>query len=104
MYEMDNVPPRYPQIPCELNVRPEHVSTQVPGYSLDHVRICLQLAKMIASSLFGCPNRLGRGIEVFLVKLMVVKSSIVVPVIIVMWDLKFIVELVVIEVICVEKL
>ena len=52
----------------------------------------------------GCPNRLERGIEVFLVKLMVVKSSIVVPIIIVMWDLKFIVELVVTELICVEKI
>ena len=51
----------------------------------------------------GCPNKLERGIEVFLVKLMVVKISIVVPIIIVMWDLKFIVELVLNELICVEK-
>ena len=35
---------------------------------------------------------------------MVVKSSIVVPIIIVMWDLKFIVEVVVTELICVEKI
>ena len=35
---------------------------------------------------------------------MVVESSIVVPIIIVMWDLKFIVELVVTELICVERL
>ena len=40
-------------IPGQLNVRPKHVSTQVSGYPLDHVRICLQLAKTIASSLFG---------------------------------------------------
>ena len=39
-------------IPCQLNVRPEHVSTQVSGYSLAHLRICLQIAKTIASSLF----------------------------------------------------
>ena len=38
-------------IPCQLNVRPEHVSTQVSGYSLAHLRICLQIAKTIASSL-----------------------------------------------------
>ena len=49
----------------------------------------------------GWPNRLERGIEVFLVKLMVVKSSIVVPIKKVMWVLKFIVELVVNELICV---
>ena len=40
-------------IPCQLNVKPKHVSTQVSSYSLDHVRICLQLAKTISSSLFG---------------------------------------------------
>ena len=39
-------------IPCQLNVRPEHVSTQVSGYSLAHLRICLQIANTIASSLF----------------------------------------------------
>ena len=39
-------------IPCELNVRPEHVSTQVSGFSLAHLRICLQIAKRIVSSLF----------------------------------------------------
>ena len=39
-------------IPCHLNVRPKHVSTHVSGYSLAHLRICLQIAKMIASSLF----------------------------------------------------
>jgi len=39
-------------IPCQLNVRPEHVSTQVSGYSLAHLRICLQIAKTNASSLF----------------------------------------------------
>ena len=39
-------------LPCELNVRPECVSTQVSGYSLDHLRICLQITKMIALSLF----------------------------------------------------
>ena len=39
-------------IPCQLNVRPEHVSTKVSGYSLAHSRICLQIAKTIASSLF----------------------------------------------------
>ena len=39
-------------IPCQLNVRPEHVSTQVSGYSLAHIRICLQIAKTNASSLF----------------------------------------------------
>ena len=53
---------------------------------------------------FGCPNRIERGIEVFLVKLMVVESSIVVPIMLVMWDLKFIVDLVATELICVEKL
>ena len=81
-------------------MRPEHVSTQVSGYSLDDVRICLQLAKTIACLYSGWPNRLEIGIEVFLVKLMVVKSSIVVPIKIVMWDLKFIVELIVTELIC----
>ena len=40
-------------IPCQLNVIPEDVSTQVSSYSLDHVRICLQLAKTIALYLFG---------------------------------------------------
>ena len=35
---------------------------------------------------------------------MVSESSIVVPIIIVMWDLKFIFELVVTELICVEKI
>ena len=39
-------------IPCQLNVRPEHVSTQVSGYSLAHLRICLQIAKTNALSLF----------------------------------------------------
>ena len=39
-------------IPWQCYVRPEHVSTQVSGYSLAHLRICLQIAKMIASSLF----------------------------------------------------
>ena len=43
-------------IPCQLNVKPKHVSTQVSSYSLDHVRICLQLAKTIALSLFGLPQ------------------------------------------------
>ena len=35
---------------------------------------------------------------------MVVESSIVVPIIIIMWDLKFVVEFVVNELICVEKI
>ena len=35
---------------------------------------------------------------------MVVESSIVVPIILVIWDLKFIVKLVVTELICVEKI
>ena len=39
-------------IPCQLNVRSEHVSTQVSGYSLSHLRICLQIAKTNASYLF----------------------------------------------------
>ena len=39
-------------IPWQCYVRPEHVSTQVSGYSLAHLRICLQIAKMIASYLF----------------------------------------------------
>ena len=39
-------------IPCQLNMRPEHVGTQVSGYSLAHLRMCLKIAKMIASSLF----------------------------------------------------
>ena len=39
-------------IPCQFNVRPEHVSTQVSCYSLSHLRICSQIAKTIASSLF----------------------------------------------------
>ena len=39
-------------IPCQLNMRPEHVGTQVSGYSLAPLRICLQIAKTIASSLF----------------------------------------------------
>ena len=43
-------------IPCHLNVIPEHVSTRVSVYSIDHIRICLQLAKTIASSLFGFPQ------------------------------------------------
>ena len=39
-------------IPYQLNVRPEHVSTQVSGYSFAHLQIWLQIAKTIASSLF----------------------------------------------------
>ena len=38
-------------IPCQLNVRLEHVSTQVSDYFLAHLRICLQISRMIASSL-----------------------------------------------------
>ena len=39
-------------LPCEFNVRTKDVSTQASSYSLDYLRICLQIAKTIASSLF----------------------------------------------------
>ena len=39
-------------LPREIKVRTEHVSTQVSGYSLDHLGICLQIAKTIALYLF----------------------------------------------------
>ena len=46
-------------IPCQLNARPEHVSIQVSGYPLAHLRICFQIAKMIVSSLFfSCTNKI----------------------------------------------
>ena len=67
---------------------PEHVSTQVSGYSLAHLRICLQIAKRIASSLFWvAPIKIYWGIEVFLVKLMVNESTIGVSIKIVIWEL-----------------
>ena len=70
-------------IPCQLNVRSKHVSTQVSGYSLVHLRICLQIAKTIALSLFlSCTNKMYGGLEVFLDKIMVDEGIIIVPIII----------------------
>ena len=39
-------------LPGQFNMRLKHVSKQVSGYSPAHLRICLQIPKMIGSSLF----------------------------------------------------
>ena len=48
-------------------MRPEHVSTQVSGYYLAHLWICLPIAKVISSSLFWVgTNKIYWGLEILL--------------------------------------